>query len=127
MVAGQCSASMIKKVQCKERKQRERYEMSEYLGFKPTTRPNYFFVSYNSEDCVRVGKVASQLFHADVPLWYDYGLEYGEKWETQISGKIKDTQAMLLFLQKVFWKRKIHMCGKNMKWPQNILAEKCML
>jgi len=71
--------------------------MSEYLGFQPTDRPDYFFVSYNSGDKERVSALAKQLSYANVPLWYDYGLEYGEEWEKQISGKIKDAQAVLLF------------------------------
>ena len=74
--------------------------MSEYLGFQPTDRPDYFFVSYNSEDKDRVSALAKQLSYANVPLWYDYGLEYGEEWEKQISGKIKDAEAVLLFFTK---------------------------
>lgn len=74
--------------------------MSCYLGFQPTDKPNYFFVSYNSEDVDRVGPIAQRLFHGNVPLWYDFGLEYGEKWETQISGRIKDCQALILFFTK---------------------------
>jgi len=74
--------------------------MSCYLGFQPTDKPNYFFVSYNSEDLDRVGPIAQRLFHSNVPLWYDFGLEYGEKWESQISGRIKDSQALILFFTK---------------------------
>ena len=68
--------------------------MSCYLGFTPTADPNYYFVSYNSEDADRVGLIAQRLCRSDVPLWYDYGLEYGEKWEGQISGRLKDAQAV---------------------------------
>lgn len=74
--------------------------MSCYLGFQPTDKPSYFFVSYNSEDVDRIGPIAQRLFHGNVPLWYDYGLEYGEKWESQISGRIKDAQAIILFFTK---------------------------
>lgn len=74
--------------------------MSCYLGFEPTDRPNYVFVSYNSEDVGRITPIAAALFHAGVPLWYDFGLEYGEKWESQISGKIMNAQALLLFFTK---------------------------
>lgn len=74
--------------------------MSCYLGFEPTDRPNYYFVSYNSEDVDRITPIASSLFHAGVPLWYDFGLEYGEKWESQISGKIMSSQALVLFFTK---------------------------
>lgn len=74
--------------------------MSCYLGFEPTDRPNYYFVSYNSEDIDRISPIAKSVFHAGVPLWYDFGLEYGEKWESQISGKIMNSQAILLFFTK---------------------------
>ncbi len=74
--------------------------MSCYLGFEPTDRPNYYFVSYNSEDVDRITPITKSLFHAGVPLWYDFGLEYGEKWESQISGKIMNSQAILLFFTK---------------------------
>lgn len=74
--------------------------MSCYLGFEPTDRPNYYFVSYNSEDVGRITPIAKSLFHTGVPLWYDFGLEYGEKWESQISGKIMNSQAILLFFTK---------------------------
>lgn len=74
--------------------------MSCYLGFTPTDRPNYFFVSYNSEDMDRVGMLAQRLCRSNVPLWYDHGLEYGEKWEYQISQRLRDAQAVLLFFTK---------------------------
>ena len=74
--------------------------MSCYLGFAPSDRPNYYFVSYNSEDVDRITPIAKSLFHAGVPLWYDFGLEYGEKWESQISEKIMNLQAILLFFTK---------------------------
>ncbi len=74
--------------------------MSCFLGFEPTDRPNYYFVSYNSEDVDRITPIVKSIFHAGVPLWYDFGLEYGEKWESQISGKIMNSQAILLFFTK---------------------------
>lgn len=74
--------------------------MSTYLGFPPTQRPSYFFVSYNSDDSVLVASFVKSLYHNNVPLWYDYGIEYGEKWEEQITLKIKDCQAILLFFTK---------------------------
>jgi hypothetical protein len=61
--------------------------MSNYLGFEPCNKPNYYFVSYNSEDAERVGLIAQRLSHSNVPLWYDYGINYGEGWEAKISEK----------------------------------------
>lgn len=80
--------------------------MSCYLGFSPTDKPNYFFVSYNSEDIDRVGPIAQRVFRSNVPLWYDHGLEYGEKWELQITQRIKDCQAVILFFTKGILEKK---------------------
>ena len=79
--------------------------MSNYLGLQPTQRPDYYFISYNSEDRDRVGSVAKQLSYANMPIWYDYGLEYGEKWESQIADKIKNAQAVILFFTKGILKK----------------------
>lgn len=74
--------------------------MSNYLGFKPCNKPNYYFVSYNNEDAERVGLITQRLYHSNVPLWYDYGIDYGEGWEAKISEKIAKTQAVILFFTK---------------------------
>ena len=74
--------------------------MSNYLGFNPCDNPNYFFVSYNNEDADRVGEIAKRLFHGNIPLWYDYGIDYGEAWETKISEKLMNAQAVILFFTK---------------------------
>ena len=74
--------------------------MSNYLGFQPSDTPNYYFVSYDNEDAERVGLIASRLSHSNVPLWYDYGIEYGEKWEAKISEKLSNTSGMILFFTK---------------------------
>ncbi|MBQ5328368.1 MAG: toll/interleukin-1 receptor domain-containing protein [Oscillospiraceae bacterium] len=74
--------------------------MACYLGFQPTDEKDYYFISYNSEDVGKIGPIVQKLNDSAVPLWYDYGLEYGEKWEGQISGKIKDAKAIILFFTK---------------------------
>ncbi len=70
--------------------------MSNYLGFEPTKRPSFYFVSYNNEDADLVMRFAKPLHHANLPLWYDYGLAYGEKWEEQITERINSSQGVLL-------------------------------
>lgn len=81
--------------------------MSAYLGIEPTKRPDYYFVSYNNEDAERLSPLMKQLVHYNVPLWYDYGLEYGEQWQTEIANRIQGCQAMLLFVTKgIFEKTK---------------------
>ena len=74
--------------------------MSNYLGFEPCNEPYYYFVSYNTEDADRVGAITQKLCKNNVPLWYDYGIPYGEKWETIITKKIKNSQAVILFFTK---------------------------
>lgn len=74
--------------------------MSNYLGFDPNECSDYYFVSYNNEDAARVGEIAARLYQDRIPLWYDHGIEYGEKWETKISGKLAGCRAVLLFFTK---------------------------
>ena len=79
--------------------------MSNYLGFMPTDSSEYYFVSYNNEDADRVGPVAAGMMRSGIPLWYDYGIEYGENWAAQINEKISGAKAMLLvFTQGVLEK-----------------------
>ncbi len=74
--------------------------MSEYLGFEPSKNPVYFFVSYNSEDKNSVGNIAKTMMHSGINLWYDFGIDYGNKWEAIITQKIKDSQGVILFFTK---------------------------
>lgn len=74
--------------------------MSEYLGFAPSENPIYYFLSYNSEDKEKVGEIAKTMMHSGINLWYDYGIDYGEKWEETIAKKIKNSQGVLLLFTK---------------------------
>ena len=74
--------------------------MSNYLGFEPVDCSDFYFVSYNNEDAARVGDIAQKLFNDKIPLWYDHGIEYGEKWETKISSKLANCKAVILFFTK---------------------------
>lgn len=74
--------------------------MSEYLGFEPIDpeiTPEYYFVSYNNGDHQRVGAIAQKLMAAGIPLWYDYGIEYGADWEETIAERIDKCKGVLLF------------------------------
>lgn len=70
--------------------------MSNDLGFEPTEEEDYYFLSYNSEDAERVGKFAKPLSH-EMPIWYDYGIDYGDRWEKIISVKLAKSKAIILF------------------------------
>ena len=70
--------------------------MSEYLGFDPTKEANYYFVSYNSGDSERLTGLLTKLNDSGIPLWYDYGLNYGdEEWRIQIGEKIDASQGLI--------------------------------
>jgi hypothetical protein len=71
--------------------------MSSYLGFQPTTNPEYYFISYNNEDADRVGAITQRMAAAGVDLWYDHGIDYGTDWETVITERIHNAQAIVLF------------------------------
>ena len=70
------------------------------LGFRPSDNPEYYFLSYNSEDADRVSEIVVQMSQFGINLWYDKGVEYGEKWEKIIAEKIHDCQAVVLFFTK---------------------------
>ena len=73
--------------------------MSSYLGFQPTNATPYYFVSYSTEDAAKVGPIV-QILSQKLPLWYDYGLTYGEDWGKDIADHIENSEAVLLFLSK---------------------------
>lgn len=74
--------------------------MSSYLGFDPTENPEFYFVSYNNEDADRVGPITSMMAQSGIPLWYDYGIEYGEQWTNQINRKLSEAKTMILFFTR---------------------------
>ena len=74
--------------------------MASYLGFRPSDQPGYYFLSYNTEDANRVGEIALQIKQTGIDLWYDKGIEYGEKWERTIAEKIQGCQAVILFFTR---------------------------
>ncbi|GEM_PF-3057443 len=98
--------------------------MSSYLGFTPTKDPNYYFVSYNNEDCDRVGTIASALAKQGVPLWYDYGLPYGEKWAPMIAEKIDHSKAVILFFTKGILSKQSSFVQKEYKMAAHAYRKK---
>ena len=77
--------------------------MSSYLGIEPTERADYFFASYCNEDAERLTPLVKALAHNNVPLWYDYGLTYGNQWQTEIADRIQGCQAVLLFISRTLF------------------------
>lgn len=80
--------------------------MSSYLGFIPSKKEHFYFVSYSNKDARRIRKIVRALNDAGIPLWYDYGLKYGEEWEKEIAKRIEKTKAVLLFFTKRILRKK---------------------
>lgn len=74
--------------------------MARNLGVPYTEEQPYYFISYNSEDEKRVAAYAAVLAKHKVPIWYDNGIEVGEKFETIIAEKIDRCEAVIMFLSK---------------------------
>lgn len=70
------------------------------LGFEAETGNDFYFVSYNSNDSDRISAHARQIHDEGIPLWYDKGLLYGEKWEEEIGLHIANARAFILFFTK---------------------------
>lgn len=70
------------------------------LGFEAVAGDEFYFVSYNSNDCDRISPYAKQIHNVGIPLWYDKGLIYGKKWEEEIGLHIANSRAFILFFTK---------------------------
>ena len=71
--------------------------MSRDLNFEATKSGRYYFLSYNSEDTKRVSDYSLKLIKSGIPLWYDKGLIYGDKWEETIGDKISKSLGIVFF------------------------------
>ena len=72
--------------------------MSNDLGVEVTEIGKYYFVSYNTNDQDIVSKYLKALEKKGIPLWYDGGLHAGQKWEPVLEEKIRDSEAVIIFL-----------------------------
>lgn len=80
--------------------------MAKYLGVETTNSGKFYFISYNTEDKDRVEQYVKGMGELNLPIWYDYGLKVGRKWEEEIAQHIKDCEAVILFVSKnIFAKR----------------------
>ena len=79
--------------------------MATDFGFYPSENSDAYFVSYNTEDSDRVAPIVRKMSNNGVPLWYDYGLEYGEEWERQIAEHIAKCKAVIMFITKKLFQR----------------------
>lgn len=74
--------------------------MARYLGIDVNDSKEYYFISYNSNDTERVSSYVKLMQESGVPIWYDYGLTIGEKWEIELAGRIRDCKAVIMFMSK---------------------------
>ena len=77
--------------------------MATNFGFMPVLTGKRYFISYKSDDTKRVGEITRRLNEMGVPMWYDYGIEKGEKWNQQINRAIKESEAFILFATKALF------------------------
>ena len=86
--------------------------MATNFGFMPVLTGKRYFISYKNEDTARVGEITRRLNQMGVPMWYDYGIEKGERWSNEINRNIEECEAFILFAtRKLFaaedtWVRK---------------------
>jgi len=72
-----------------------------YLGVDPTDSTPFFFISYNSEDAEQIKPLVSEMGNIlGIPLWYDYGIPFGEKWRIELNKRIDSSEAVFLFVSK---------------------------
>lgn len=79
--------------------------MARYLGVDVTDNEKFYFVSYNTEDQEVVSKYVKRMGELSLPIWYDYGLKVGKKWETEIAEHIKNCEAVILFVSRNIFKK----------------------
>lgn len=60
------------------------------MGFLSVQKGRRYFISYKSEDSERVVEIARRLNEMGVPLWYDYGIEKGSAWSSEINRNIRE-------------------------------------
>lgn len=80
--------------------------MSRDLGIPITEEGNYYFISYNTEDSIRISPIVQQLHLYHLPMWYDKGIHYGSIWEESIANHIAGCTAVILFFTKQILEKK---------------------
>ena len=82
--------------------------MAGYLGFDATDTKPYIFISYNTEDQVRLSKIAKALRDHQVNIWYDNGIHRisDEEWQEQIAIHIREAEIVFFFLTQGIFEKK---------------------
>ena len=80
---------------------------------------DFCFISYNSNDCDRICRYAQQIHNEGIPLWYDKGLLYGEKWEEEIGARIAKSKIFILFFTKGMLEKQVSYAEKEFRIAKN--------
>lgn len=82
--------------------------MAGYLGFDATDEKPFIFVSYNTEDQVRLSKIAKELRAHRINIWYDNGIHRisDEEWQEQIAIHIREAEIVFFFLTQGIFEKK---------------------
>ena len=82
--------------------------MAGYLGFEATDAKPFIFVSYNTEDQVRLSKIAKELRAHQINIWYDNGIHRisDEEWQEQIAIHIREAEIVFFFLTQGIFEKK---------------------
>ena len=98
--------------------------MARYLGVDVTNKDEYFFISYNSEDDDRVSQYLMAMSEKGLPMWYDYGIEVGDKWSSIIADKIANSKAVIMFLSRQIFSKEESFVHKEWEMARDFFDKK---
>jgi len=98
--------------------------MAGYLGVDVVKDGKYYFISYNTEDMDRVGEYVKALAGKGLPIWYDYGIEVGSKWEGTIAKRIHDSEAVVIFLSRNIFMKEQSFVHKEFEMARDFYDKK---
>ena len=98
--------------------------MARYLGIDVVNEGKYYFVSYNSEDADRVSEYMAALHSKGLPMWYDYGIEIGDKWSNTIAGKMSGSEAVIMFLSRQIFQKSESFVHKEWEMARDFFDKK---
>ena len=98
--------------------------MAGYLGVDVVKDGKYYFISYNTEDMDRVSEYVIALAGKGLPIWYDYGIEVGSKWEGTIASKIHGSEAVVIFLSRNIFEKEQSFVHKEFEMARDFYDKK---
>ena len=103
--------------------------MAGYLGFEATDKKPYIFISYNTEDQVRLSKIAKALLKHQINIWYDNGIHKisNEEWQEQIAIHIREAEIVFFFLTQGIFEKKNSFVKKEYDLATRHAKKICMV